>query len=62
MKHNQCPICRGFVVVSKIYPYDGYQNETPYYIVGCPECKVGAKGLDKEKTCEKWEKLVGGNK
>ena len=61
-KNYLCPICKSMVTMAKIYPYDGYMRETPYYFVGCANCQVGAKDIIKEKACEKWEKLAEGNK
>ena len=53
-----CPNCaKGMVDLVTIYPYDGYQNEKPYYQIKCYGCGISMAGVDDEELKRNWNKI-----
>ena len=57
-KLKPCPFCGGEAKYITYYPFDGYQRESPTYIIKCEECGAEVNDNKKESVIELWNRRV----
>ena len=53
-----CPFCGSEAKILKYYPYDGYQNERPVYLIRCVLCNASIKRDQEEFAVKAWNHRV----